>query len=50
VARFVGGHTRDRVEFLREELWLAPLALFLFAVGVAQVAALLGSWFLRTHG
>jgi len=49
VARFVGGHTRDRVEFLREELWLAPLALFLFAVGVAQVAALLGSWFLRSH-
>lgn len=49
VARFVGGHTRDRVEFLREELWLAPLALFLFAVGVAQVAALLGSWFLRGH-
>jgi hypothetical protein len=49
VARFVGGHTRERVEFLREEPWLAPLALFLFAVGVAQVAALLGSWFLRGH-
>ncbi|HEX8290459.1 MAG TPA: hypothetical protein VF570_01810 [Pyrinomonadaceae bacterium] len=49
VARFVGGHTRDRVEFLRDEPWLAPLALFLFAVGVAQVAALLGSWFLRAH-
>ena len=49
VARFVGGHTRDRVEFLREEPWLAPFAFFLFAVGVAQVAALLGSWFLRTH-
>lgn len=49
VARFVGGHTRDRVEFLRAEPWLAPLALFLFAVGVAQVAALLGSWLLRTH-
>ncbi|MFL6255707.1 MAG: hypothetical protein ACJ74T_11910 [Pyrinomonadaceae bacterium] len=49
VARFAGGHTRERIEFLREELWLAPFALFLFAVGVAQVAALLGSWFLRTH-
>lgn len=48
VARFLGGHTRDRIEFLREEPWLAPLALFLFAVGIAQVAALLGSWFLRT--
>jgi hypothetical protein len=50
VARFIGGHTRDRVEFLREEPWLAPLAFFLFVVGVAQVAALLGSWFLRAHG
>lgn len=49
VARFVGGHTRDRVEFLREEMWLAPFALLLFAVGIAQVAALLGSWFLRRH-
>jgi hypothetical protein len=49
VARFVGGHTRERLEFLREEMWLAPFALFLFAVGIAQVAALLGSWFLRTH-
>jgi hypothetical protein len=49
VARFVGGHTRDRLEFLREEPWLAPFALLLFAVGVAQVAALLGSWFLRAH-
>lgn len=49
VARFVGGHTRERVEFLRAEPWLAPLALLLFAVGVAQVAALLGSWLLRTH-
>jgi hypothetical protein len=49
VARFVGGHTRERVEFLREEPWLAPLAFFLFAVGVAQVAALLGSWLLREH-
>jgi hypothetical protein len=49
VARFVGGHTRERVEFLRGEPWLAPFAFFLFAVGVAQVAALLGSWFLRAH-
>lgn len=49
VARFIGGHTRDRLEFLREELWLMPFVLFLFVVGVAQVATLLGSWFLRRH-
>lgn len=49
VARFVGGGTRERLEFLREEPLLAPLAFLLLAVGVAQVAALLGSWFLRAH-
>lgn len=49
VPRFLGAHTPERLAVLREEPWLAPLALFLFAVGVAQVAALLGSWFLRGH-
>jgi hypothetical protein len=50
VARFVGGHTRERVAFLREEPWLAPLALFLFAVGVAQVGALIVCWFQSRGG
>jgi len=49
VPRFMGAHTRDRLAVVAEQPWLAPLALFLVAVGVAQVAALLGSWFLRAH-
>src|SRR3712207_9230776 len=34
VARFLGGHTRDRLALLNAEPWLWPFALFLFAVGV----------------
>lgn len=49
VARFLGGHTGERLAFMREEPWLAPFALFLFAVGVAQVGALVACWFLRRH-
>jgi hypothetical protein len=46
-ARFLGGHTRERAAFIGEEPWLAPFALFLFAVGAAQVAALVAFWFKR---
>jgi hypothetical protein len=49
VPRFMGAHTRERLAVVGEQPWLAPLALFLVAVGVAQVAALLGSSFLRAH-
>jgi hypothetical protein len=47
VARFLGGHTRDRLALLSDAPWLWPFAVFLFAVGVAQVAALLAFWFTR---
>src|SRR4051812_43787424 len=33
VARFLGGHTRERLALLGDAPWLAPFALFLFAVG-----------------
>ncbi len=49
VPRFLGAHTRDRLAVFAEQPWLAPFAAFLLAVGMAQVAALLASWFLRTH-
>jgi hypothetical protein len=45
LARFVGRNTAQRVAFLRENLWLAPLAVFLGAVGVVQPAAMLVLWF-----
>ncbi|MBV9928058.1 MAG: hypothetical protein JOZ96_23775 [Acidobacteria bacterium] len=49
VPRFLGAHTGERLAVVKEQPWLAPLALFLVALGVVQVAALIGSWFLRTH-
>jgi hypothetical protein len=47
LARFVGRNTAERVAFLRENLWLAPLAVFLGAVGIIQPAAMLILWFRR---
>jgi hypothetical protein len=49
VPRFLGAHTGERLAVIREQPWLAPFAIFLVAVGVAQVAWLLASWFLRRH-
>ncbi|HEX6186232.1 MAG TPA: hypothetical protein VFZ44_20250 [Pyrinomonadaceae bacterium] len=49
VPRFLGAHTSERLAVIREQPWLAPFAIFLVVVGVAQVAALLASWFLRQH-
>jgi hypothetical protein len=48
LARFVGRNTAERVAFLRENLWLAPLAGFLGVVGLLQPAAMFLLWFRRT--
>jgi hypothetical protein len=47
LARFVGRNTAERVAFVRENLWLAPLAFFLGAVGLLQPAAMIALWFRR---
>src|SRR5205823_9024750 len=47
LARFVGRNTAERVTFLRENLWLAPFAVFLGAVGIVQPAAMIVLWFRR---
>lgn len=49
VPRFMGAHTGERLAVVAKQPWLAPFALLLVAAGVAQVAALLASWFLRGH-
>ena len=49
VPRFLGAHTAERLAVIREQPWLAPFALFLLAVGVAQVGALIIFWFTRRH-
>jgi hypothetical protein len=47
LARFIGRDTSERLAFLRENLWLAPLAVFLGAVGILQPAAMIVLWFRR---
>lgn len=45
LARFIGHNTAERVAFLRENLWLAPFAVFLGAIGLLQPAAMIAIWF-----
>ena len=45
LARFTGRDTAERLAFLRENLWLAPFAVFLGAVGILQPAAMIVLWF-----
>jgi hypothetical protein len=47
LARFAGRNTAERVAFLRENLWLAPPAVFLGVVGLLQPAAMIVLWFRR---
>jgi hypothetical protein len=47
LARFVGRNTAERLAFLRENLWLAPPAVFLGVVGLLQPAAMIVLWFRR---
>jgi hypothetical protein len=47
LARFIGRNTAERVAFLRENLWLAPLAAFLGVIGLVQPAAMIVFWFRR---
>jgi hypothetical protein len=47
VPRFLGAHTEERLAVFSAQPWLAPFALFLLAVGLAQVASLLAFWFAR---
>lgn len=49
VPRLLGPHTAERLAFLKQELWLTPLVLFLFVCGTLQVVALILSWFFRDH-
>jgi hypothetical protein len=45
LARFIGRNTAERLAFIRENFWLAPLALFLGATGLLQPAAMIVLWF-----
>jgi hypothetical protein len=47
--RFIGGNSAARLAFVRENLWLAPLIVFLTVVGVLQPIVLLIIWFSKKH-
>ncbi|MDT5159589.1 MAG: hypothetical protein QOH51_3946 [Acidobacteriota bacterium] len=45
LARFLGRNSAERLAFLRENLWLAPFAVFLGVTGLLQPAAMIVLWF-----
>lgn len=47
VPRFLGPHTAERLNFIRQEPWLIPFVVFLLVVGTAQVITLIVCWFRR---
>jgi hypothetical protein len=47
--RFIGSNTSIRLAFVRENLWLAPLIVFLTVVGILQPVAMLIIWFSKKH-
>lgn len=49
IPRFLGAHTADRLDFLRENGWLAPFAVVAGLLGIVQALALLAGWFRREH-
>ncbi len=49
IPRFIGAHTTDRIEFLRENWWLAPFAAIAGVLGIVQTLALWVGWFQKNH-
>ncbi|MGH9871179.1 MAG: hypothetical protein ACRD9S_01795 [Pyrinomonadaceae bacterium] len=47
--RFIGANTAARMAFMRQNLWLAPLVVFLTLIGILQCGAMLVLWFRRNH-
>lgn len=47
LARLMGNNTISRLDYLSEYIWLSPFIIFAGIVGVAQVAWMIISWFLK---
>lgn len=47
LARLMGNNTVTRLDYLSEYIWLSPFIIFAGIVGVAQVAWMIISWFLK---
>ncbi|HVG34390.1 MAG TPA: hypothetical protein VM911_15070 [Pyrinomonadaceae bacterium] len=50
MARFIGGHTVERLAFLRQHWWVIPFALFAGLVGILQPVGMLVLWFFQKRG
>ena len=48
--RFIGANTAARLVFMRQNLWLVPIVIFLTLVGILQCIALLVLWFRKNVG
>ncbi len=47
--RFIGVNTAARLAFMRQNLWLSPIVVFLTLVGILQCVAMLVLWFRKSH-
>jgi hypothetical protein len=47
--RFIGANTATRLDFVRHNLWLTPIVVFLTLVGILQCIAMLVLWFRKNH-
>jgi len=49
VPRFIGTHTADRLNFLRQNWWLIPFVAFLTVAGILQAIMMVILWFRKQH-
>ena len=47
--RFIGANTSSRLDFLKENLWVAPFAIIASLLGLFQLVVLLLGWFRKNH-
>ena len=47
--RLIGHDTATRLTFMKQNLWLSPIVVFLTLVGILQCIAMLVLWFRKQH-
>lgn len=49
LTRFLGADTQARLAFLKQNLWVAPFAVFVGTIGLVQPVAMTILWFVKKH-
>jgi len=49
IPRFMGANGADRLDFLRQNLWITPFTVTAALLGLVQLVVLLLSWFQKNH-